>query len=147
MKRRSDGWTENEDAILRTMWLDGKGANTIALSLGTRNDQAIWKRVKRLGLKRGKRLKDLSAQTHKESAKGIKQARQPLKKYYPIEGNGVKMVDLRENDCRWPLEYKLFCGLKCTGTYCTFHENIAFQKVKKRHNIPSNSPLQNVYFI
>ncbi len=62
----------------------------------------------------------------------------------PFSAEGVRLMDLREHSCRFPIgepdaDGYRFCGeRKARGSYCAYHARIAYQPVAKR---PDRAPL------
>lgn len=116
-------WEPDAISLLRKLWEEGLTVNNIVEKLGplfTRN--SVIGKAHRLNLKK-----------RQSPIKPRKEV--PIKKYNPrkkeepeILSIGVLMVDLKANQCRWPLgELKdpprFFCGAETGGhVYCQGHK-------------------------
>ena len=141
-------WTEKMVEDLRQMWIEGLTANEIAKKLGVSKNSIVGK-VHRLCLTARpspiKRKEDMAT----EAEFGFEETVKPEEKIVPVkepvvtqssEAKGkVKLVDLGNHTCRWPLgdprdEDFSFCGKKVRAgqTYCDEHSVMAYIKANKR---------------
>jgi GcrA cell cycle regulator len=145
-------WTDERVALLKKLWSDGRTAAEIARVLGsgfTRN--AVIGKAHRLKL--SSRMSPVSssspkvrpANTQRVVHARVKQAPLPPVK---INVKGIKMIDLKERMCRWPLGDPQdpsfnFCGCDTVPgiPYCVDHARMAFQ-VSKRSRLfnPDEAP-------
>ena len=134
-------WTDERVALLKKLWGDGRTAAEIARALGagfTRN--AVIGKAHRLKL--SSRLSPVSvvpkvraANTQKVVRPRLKVSAMPPPK---IDIKGIKMIDLKERMCRWPIgdpqdpDFK-FCGCNTVPglSYCPDHARMAFQVGKR----------------
>lgn len=155
-------WTEERVATLKKLWGEGKTAAEIAKELGGVTRNAVIGKAHRLKL--SNRLSPIQ-QTAKKSATSAASkpktedkkaaisasaaASQPKKKMpkpanmdIPFTGKGVKLADLKEKMCRWPIgdpqeaDFK-FCG--CANTpglpYCEEHARLAYQTTSRSRKL------------
>lgn len=139
-------WTDERVALLKKLWGEGKTAAEIAKSLGggfTRN--AVIGKAHRLKL--SSRLSPITPPPRKlEAANTTVRTSAPRAKAAPIQAaaivtKGIKLIDLKERMCRWPLgdpkdpEFN-FCGCNSVAglPYCADHARMAFQ-VNKRSRL------------
>ncbi len=139
-------WTDDRVSLLKKLWGEGKSAAEIAKALGggvTRN--AVIGKAHRLKL--SNRLSPIQQNRRISSASSPRPPREPshISRVAPAQNNrkiieadikiiGVKMLDLKERMCRWPVgdpkdaDFK-FCG--CEGVaglpYCPGHARLAYQ--------------------
>lgn len=142
-------WTDERVALLKKLWGDGKTAAEIAKALGgsfTRN--AVIGKAHRLKLSsrlspitpppRKMMMEAANTQTRHVSPPRARVAPIPATK---IITKGIKLIDLKERMCRWPLgdpkdpEFN-FCGCNSVPglPYCADHARLAFQ-VNKRSRL------------
>ncbi len=149
-------WTDERVALLKQLWGEGKTAAEIAKLMGGVSRNAVIGKAHRLKL--SGRVSPVQTNTRPEtySARGLpqpaNQSRRPaarttapkersyvspvsppmVEDYMP--GKGVKLTELREGTCRWPLgdpkdENFRFCG--CDSVvgmpYCEHHARMAYQ--------------------
>ncbi len=146
-------WTDERITLLKKLWAEGRTAAEIARAMGseiTRN--AVIGKAHRLKL--AARNSPISGAIAKSAPKAKKPANtqktdRPVTRIGPrgsnnvpslesIEIKGVKMIDLKERMCRFPIgdpgspDFK-FCG--CTAVpglpYCDGHSRIAYQMNKR----------------
>lgn len=140
-------WTDDRIALLKKLWAEGRTAAEIAKAIGgeiTRN--AVIGKAHRLKL--ASRSSPITETERAAPAKVKKPANTqkvpaPRVRAMPaapvhINVKGIKMVDLKERMCRFPLgdpkdpDFK-FCG--CTSApglpYCADHARIAYQMNKR----------------
>jgi GcrA cell cycle regulator len=151
------GWTDERVSLLKQLWGEGKTAAEIAKLMGggvSRN--AVIGKAHRLKL--SGRISPVQTNTRPETyvARGLQQpanqSRRPqvrnttpkersyvspvappmVEDYMP--GKGVKLTELREATCRWPLgdpkdENFRFCGCESVPgmPYCEHHARMAYQ--------------------
>lgn len=146
-------WTEERVALLKQLWGEGKTAAEIAKSLGNITRNAVIGKAHRLKLSgrasplpaNGSERVTLSTPrpTNRAPRPSNTNAERALPIASPIiapvfepyvEGKGIKLVELKESTCRWPLgdpkdENFRFCGCKTVEglPYCDHHVRIAYQ--------------------
>ena len=108
-------WTDEQIELLKTMWVQGKPASEIAMTIGsdvTRN--AVIGKSHRLGL------------SGRPS---------PIKKN---KSKGLNIIALTERMCKWPFGDPKkpdfhFCGhpVEISVSYCAEHRALAYQAPKK----------------
>lgn len=132
-------WTDERVTLLKKLWGEGKSAAEIAKMLGgglTRN--AVIGKAHRLKLsnrispiqQNNKKPVAPVAKVVEERKVAVAVAKPPLKK----ANGGVKMVNLRERQCRWPhgdpkdADFHL-CGDEIVPglPYCPDHAKVAYQ--------------------
>ena len=137
-------WTSEREEKLRELWKKGHTASQIASVLGNTTRNAVIGKAHRLNLEaRAKSKKTIpkvnTENNTKSEIKTQKLGRKAkfkallLDKSFPPE-NPVKLEDLTDDHCRWPLGEKLqpvnfFCGRKPTEkfVYCALHLMIGYQ--------------------
>jgi GcrA cell cycle regulator len=137
-------WTDERVLMLKKMWTEGRTAAEIAKSLGggfTRN--AVIGKAHRLKL--SSRLSPITPVVRKTSEAANTQVRPPVQRARPapvpartIVTKGIKLIDLKERMCRWPLgdpkdpEFN-FCGCNTMNglPYCADHAMMAYQASKR----------------
>lgn len=143
-------WTDERVALLKQLWGEGKTAAQIAKELGngvTRN--AVIGKAHRLKL--SGRVSPIQQNEKTPVAKKEQTPQQPIKKIIAgnsntkppkTSKNGVKLADLKEKMCRWPVGDPReadfhFCGENAIPglPYCETHAKIAYQ-VASKNNIP-----------
>lgn len=151
-------WTDERVALLKKLWGDGKTAAEIARALGadfTRN--AVIGKAHRLKL--SSRLSPITPPVRKVEAANTQTRHVPAPRLRTaqvpaavIVTKGIKLIDLKERMCRWPLgdpkdpEFN-FCGCNSVPglPYCADHARMAFQ-VNKRSRLfnPDETPREEV---
>lgn len=149
-------WTDERVALLKKLWGDGRTAAEIARALGsgfTRN--AVIGKAHRLKL--SSRLSPISSSMPKSKPANTQRHHVPRAKTPPpppvkIDVKGIKLIDLKERMCRWPLgdpqdpDFK-FCGCNTVPglPYCADHARMAYQ-VNKRSRLfnPDEMPQEEV---
>jgi len=131
-------WTDERVALLKKLWGEGKSAAEIAKTLGgglTRN--AVIGKAHRLKL--SNRISPIQ-QNNKKSVAPIKLVEEkktaPVVLAKPVKKStgGVKMVNLKERQCRWPhgdpkdADFHM-CGDEIVPglPYCEDHAKVAYQ--------------------
>lgn len=142
-------WTDERVALLKKLWGEGRTAAEIARTLGSGfSRNAVIGKAHRLKL--SSRLSPISSPAPKVKRPANTQKVTPVRPRAvraapppPVHINvkGIKLVDLKERMCRWPLgdpkdpDFK-FCG--CTAVpglpYCADHARMAYQ-VNKRSRL------------
>jgi GcrA cell cycle regulator len=130
-------WTDERVALLKQLWGEGKTAAEIAKELGegvTRN--AVIGKAHRLKL--SNRVSPIQQNDN------VKQEEAP-KKPEPVKvkpKGGVKLADLKERMCRWPVGDPKeadfhFCGCQVTPglPYCAEHAKTAYQAASKARTL------------
>lgn len=136
-------WTDERVALLKKLWNDGRTAAEISKVLGvgfTRN--AVIGKAHRLKL--SSRITPPSSPAPKvkvansQKVPSVRPVRVPALPPPKIDVKGIKLIDLKERMCRWPLGDPKdpgfnFCG--CTTVsglpYCVDHARIAYQPGKR----------------
>ncbi len=142
-------WTEERVGVLKKLWGEGKTAAEIAKELGGVTRNAVIGKAHRLKL--SNRLSPIQ-QTVKKVAKPKvaeekaalvkKRPPKPANMDIPFTGEGVKLADLKEKMCRWPIgdpqheDFK-FCG--CASViglpYCEDHARAAYQTTSRSRKL------------
>jgi len=128
-------WTDERVTLLKQLWGEGKTAAEIAKVLGdgiTRN--AVIGKAHRLKLSsRVSPIQQNTVKKPKAEAAALRIPR-PAIKLPEFKGKGVKLVDLKEKMCRWPVgdpqdENFSFCGCDAVPglPYCPEHARVAYQ--------------------
>lgn len=145
-------WTDERVAMLKQLWGEGKTAAEIAKLLGGVTRNAVIGKAHRLKLSgrvspiqqntrpdtvitrtRTVASSAIEARPMRALARELEQPVAPRIEEY-IPGKGVKLVDLKERMCRWPIgdpkdETFRFCGCESHPDlpYCEYHAKQAFQ--------------------
>ncbi len=136
-------WTNERVALLKKLWGEGKTAAEIAKELGGVTRNAVIGKAHRLKL--SNRVSPIQQNTKKmvRLADERPVIKKPIIAQRPmtapvIKVKGVKMVDLREKMCKWPIGDPKdsnfhFCG--CDGVpglpYCPDHAKMAYQTASR----------------
>jgi GcrA cell cycle regulator len=122
-------WTEERVALLRQLWGEGKTAAEIARELGegiTRN--AVIGKAHRLKL--SNRVSPIQQNDNVKKA----EPKEKLPAVNKKPSGGVRLADLKERMCRWPVgdprdQDFHFCGENCIPglPYCAEHSKVAYQ--------------------
>lgn len=142
-------WTEERVAVLKKLWGEGKTAAEIAKELGGVTRNAVIGKAHRLKL--SNRLSPIQQTVKKASKPKASEEKAPAVKKripkpanmdVPFTGKGVKLADLKEKMCRWPIgdpqheDFK-FCG--CANAmglpYCEEHAKIAYQTTSRSRKL------------
>lgn len=149
-------WTDEKVTLLRQLWGEGKTAAEIARALGgglTRN--AVIGKAHRLRL--SNRISPIQqndnvkkpvviASSSVAAVAAVSSARASVVVAAPVpvaRGGGVKMADLKERMCRWPMgdpkdvENFHFCGDSAVPgmPYCAEHARVAYQAPSKARTL------------
>lgn len=162
-------WNDERVELLKKLWNEGLSASQIAGELGAVTRNAVIGKVHRLGLSgRAKTATPAQQRPRKQAAPvaarpaartmsapqvrgNVALAAQPMMEAY-VEtmpqiredvvvamSRRVKIMELREAMCKWPMgdpmqEDFVYCGADCNfGTpYCTHHSTIAYQPAMER---------------
>ena len=144
-------WTPERERKLKELWKIGHTASQIASIIGNTTRNAIIGKAHRLNLE-ARAISKKSApkvQTENNITPEIKTQKLGRKakfkallldKSFPPE-NPVKLEDLTDDHCRWPLGEKLqpvkfFCGRKPTEkfVYCALHLMIGYQSKNEKED-------------
>lgn len=130
-------WTDERVALLRKMWSEGKTAAEIAKELGGVTRNAVIGKAHRL------KLSNRVSPIQQNNKKPVKAEEKPVRRLAPVKPQahikikGVKMVDLRDKMCRWPLGDPreadfIFCGCQSVPglPYCPDHAKMAYQAAR-----------------
>ena len=144
-------WTPEREKKLKELWKIGHTASQIASLLGNTTRNAVIGKAHRLNLEARAVSKKSTLKINKENnvkteIKTQKLGRKAkfkallLDKSFPPE-NPVKLEDLTDDHCRWPLGEKLqpvkfFCGRKPTEkfVYCALHLMIGYQSKNEKED-------------
>ena len=144
-------WSEQETKILKDLWKKGLTASQIATQIPGKSRNACIGRAHRLNLEARAKSKKTTPKVNTENntkseIKTQKLGRKEkfkallLDKSFPPE-NPVKLEDLTDDHCRWPLGEKLqpakfFCGRKPTEefVYCALHLMIGYQSKNEKED-------------
>ena len=150
-------WTEEEEALLRHLWVKGFSASQIGKRLDGKTRNAVIGKVHRLGLQRRRPSGNRAAGEILRRLQGRKQLRQggirkralkPPKlglvqlDAAPQESLALALTDLTHGQCRWPTNMDrphVFCGHPWhgdTGPYCTCHMRMAHRQEPKSEPKP-----------
>ncbi|MCB9982725.1 MAG: gcrA cell cycle regulator family protein [Rhodospirillales bacterium] len=130
-------WTDERVELLTKLWGEGKTAAEIAKELGGVTRNAVIGKAHRLKLSNRvspiQQNKKLVAVKTTPSAPSLPE-RKIQKAAAQDNRQGVPLVDLKANQCRWPLgdpreESFGFCGCKNIAglPYCSEHAKVAYQ--------------------
>lgn len=160
-------WTEDRVARLTKLWADGLSASQVAADLGGVTRNAVIGKVHRLGLsgrakqpsKGGGRPKQAArpggyVRGNRSTAKASKanggagasraapMAASLVEDITAPEPKRIKLVQLTESTCKWPLGDPqesdfCFCGhsIKSDTPYCEYHCNLAYQPLADRRRV------------
>lgn len=134
-------WTEERVELLRKLWGEGKTAAEIARELGGVTRNAVIGKAHRMKLsnrvspiQQNKKTARKSSNDDKPARPAARRSKTPEEAFQPASGDGIKMAELRERSCRWPIgdpksEDFRFCGCKSAHglPYCETHARIAYQ--------------------
>jgi GcrA cell cycle regulator len=159
-------WNDERVELLKKLWSDGLSASQIAAELGGVTRNAVIGKVHRLGL--SGRAKSPSVSTPRPRKAPVQRPTARTVSMPQVRGNvalkpmivaeayqamelrpqeevvvpmsrRVKIMELREAMCKWPMgdpthEDFVFCGADCNfGTpYCTYHSSVAYQPAAER---------------
>ena len=161
-------WTDDRVELLKKLWAEGLSASQIAGQLGGVTRNAVIGKVHRLGLSgraTTSRVKSTRARKNKAGRQNTAprlglfstsnsalrtlssspdgQKEEPFRSQYVElvipEEERVDLIDLKENQCKWPIgdpqdKNFHFCGKtksEC-GPYCEYHAQIAFQPLSRQ---------------
>lgn len=130
-------WTDERVELLTKLWGEGKTAAEIAKELGGVTRNAVIGKAHRLKL--SNRVSPIQQNKKPAVVKAVAPApslpeRKIQKAASQDNRQGVPLVDLKANQCRWPLgdpreESFGFCGCKNIAglPYCAEHAKVAYQ--------------------
>ena len=164
-------WTEERVARLTKLWSDGLSASQVAAELGGVTRNAVIGKIHRLGLSgrdkpakksgtRQKRTPSANAYSRSNSSASktaksgnvtsiakLAPAPTPVEDLVAPEPLRIKLVQLTETTCKWPLGDPqesdfCFCGhsIKATTPYCEYHCNLAYQPIAERRRVRKAGP-------
>ncbi len=133
-------WTADRIDRLKTLWLEGRSAETIARDLAhgiTRS--AVLGKVHRMGLSAGRAAKpvkrDPPARTPSEPVWRRPVARLAVPEAAPLPESGLSsLLSVGRHDCRWPIGDPLaagfsLCGRRVVrGAYCEAHADVGYRR-------------------
>jgi GcrA cell cycle regulator len=164
-------WTAEKEQRLRDLWAEKQrgtkiSASTIAAELGTTRSACLGK-LNRLGLLKAsgpREKRQLAPRAPRAPMLKVNGSEAPVRKPEPLPdpppivlaprreepppapGEGVTLVELRLESCRWPMGNPLeesfrFCGQHRIGTgpYCEAHHKVAFTPNVKRARLAPRS--------
>jgi GcrA cell cycle regulator len=142
-------WTDDRVALLKKLWGEGRTAAEIAKELGGITRNAVIGKAHRLKL--SNRVSPIQQTVAKPApARKVEDIRpEPAPRRVaanndlpPIKVKGVKMEELREKMCRWPIgdpkDPKFhFCGcVSAAGMpYCADHARMAYQAATRARTL------------
>jgi GcrA cell cycle regulator len=161
-------WTDERVELLKKLWAEGLSASQVASQLGGVSRNAVIGKVHRLKLAGRGRSSSASPRPKKVSSGGQGKPSRPSRQVSASLGNTalkarfeaepqfeeerepfesivipiplkLKLVELSERTCKWPIGDPLsedfaFCGNdvgEC-GPYCTYHSRLAYQPAAER---------------
>ncbi|MCP4072992.1 MAG: GcrA cell cycle regulator [Hyphomicrobiales bacterium] len=160
-------WTEERVTRLTKLWSEGLSASQVAAELGGVTRNAVIGKIHRLGLsgrdkpasKSGTRQKRTvrangysrvsrstprTAKSHGTENSSRTSARnfEPVVDLVAPEPLRIKLVNLTESTCKWPLgdpqeaDFS-FCGhsIKTDTPYCEYHCKLAYQPITERRRV------------
>jgi GcrA cell cycle regulator len=165
-------WNDERVEHLKKLWTEGLSASQIAAELGGVTRNAVIGKVHRLGLSGRAKSPGVAAarprkpappQQRPAAARPVMMtqtrgnvALKPMAVAEPFQmvmsqpdaevvvpmSRRVKIMELREAMCKWPIgdptqEDFVFCGADCGfGTpYCTYHSGVAYQPAGERRRV------------
>ncbi len=134
-------WTDERVTLLKRLWCEGRTAAEIAKELGGVTRNAVIGKAHRLKL--SNRVSPIQQNTKKPAAKAAPEEKPAPRAKSPaiaekfIKVKGVKLAELKEKMCRWPIGDPrdtnfMFCGCNSVAglVYCADHARIAYQVAK-----------------
>lgn len=137
-------WTDERVALLKKLWGEGKTAAEIATTLGGVTRNAVIGKAHRLKLSNrtspiqpAKKQKTPANTSTPPAAVAAPKKLRPAKAIDIPKGQGLSLMELKPNMCRWPSgdprdEDFGFCG--CASIvglpYCEEHAKIAYQAAR-----------------
>ena len=129
-------WTDERVELLTKLWGEGKTAAEIAKELGGVTRNAVIGKAHRLKL--SNRVSPIQQNKKPAPVKTAPPVQAPERKIQKTEiqdnREGIPLMDLKPNACRWPFgdpqdENFGFCGADCIPglPYCAEHAKIAYQ--------------------
>lgn len=129
-------WTDERVALLKRLWCEGKTAAEIAKELGNVSRNAVIGKAHRLKL--SNRVSPIQQNKKPAVATGKPQTQAVEIKVHkaPAQDNqkSIPLLDLKANECRWPLGDPRdqgfgFCGCRSIAglPYCGEHAKLAYQ--------------------
>ncbi|MBK67986.1 MAG: hypothetical protein CMP22_07650 [Rickettsiales bacterium] len=140
-------WTDERVKKLKELWVKDVTAEIIGNKLGVSKNAIIGK-ARRMGLKKRKRrckvkVDNATAQRAspntiriKKNKADIQEIKKPVQEKSPkkcavIPPGAKSLIDVRNNECRWPVAEGpfLFCSKKIhRGSFCEEHANRAYRR-------------------
>ena len=134
-------WTDERVALLKRLWGEGKTAAEIAKALGGVTRNAVIGKAHRLKL--SNRISPIQQNERKEDR--VPEMKKQLKvkavlanKPANTSFKGLKMIELKERMCRWPMGDPKDADFRCCGEssvpgmpYCPDHARMAYQTATK----------------
>lgn len=156
----NETWTPDRIAELTQLWTEGKSASQIATIMGGISRNAVLGKLHRMNIETGrfsaiaplKKVKPLVAQAQfaRKKADPVKAAAVKAIELRPPPPSIpkpllVRLVDLGNHDCRWPVSGEkadtLFCGHNAEpgNSYCCGHVRLSVGKgtLSERNAIPA----------
>ena len=144
-------WTEERVTLLKKLWGEGKTASEIAKIIGDVTRNAVIGKAHRLKLsgrsspiqnaakKTANKIQKEASNTNMEPAKRGRPKRMPVEPSASIPVKRVKLADLKDRQCRWPLgdprdDDFSFCGCGSMPgiPYCSDHAQVAYQMATRK---------------
>lgn len=138
-------WTNDRVELLKKLWGEGKTASEIAKMLGGITRNAVIGKAHRLKL--SGRVSPIAPPVKKAGIEAPSNSnaapKRTLRKMTDMPVNipvkRIKLSDLKDRQCRWPLgdprdEDFSFCGCRAVSgiPYCTDHAQIAYQAATRK---------------
>ncbi len=158
-------WTEERVTRLTKLWSEGLSASQVAAELGGVTRNAVIGKIHRLGLSGRDKPASKSGTRKKRTvrANGYSQVNRSTSRTAKSNGAGnsakarnfepvidlvapeplrIKLVNLTESTCKWPLgdpqeaDFS-FCGhsIKTDTPYCEYHCKLAYQPITERRRV------------
>ncbi len=134
-------WTDERVTLLKKMWCEGKTAAEIAKELGNVTRNAVIGKAHRLKL--SNRVSPIQQNKKPVAVPAGKvqpqlAERKVQKTDFQDNRKGIPLVDLKAQECRWPLgdpreAHFGFCGHASVAglPYCAEHTRMAYQPVSR----------------
>ena len=143
------GWTLKAEQQLRDLAATGLSASQIAIQMGAATRNTIIGKAHRLGVKIGKPTrpaKPTVAAYRRAAPKLQQEARKmpvaavslvlplpppPPPSPAPSPDGGVRLMDIRDGQCRWPIGDPksadfVFCGAPAERSFCPHHHRLVY---------------------
>lgn len=158
------GWTDEREALLKKLWLEGLSASQIAKQLGGVTRNAVIGKVRRFGLSgratasaprsrpanASEKVVPIRPKMEQRKPKRVappvaEQALAPGKRIYREESSGSATIHtLEKHMCKWPIGDPAqngftFCGKRTAdgAPYCVPHAQVAYQPQQLKKKTPA----------